>query len=270
MAQPTHTKVMAAPEHRAATADFLKLLSTAARREGWRESEAFSHWLTCAASALLGPLLQLDRPAWEANEARYMAVVRSCRDQAATMGDLAKLLAITTDALETAPTDFLGPIFSEVSASAGLGQFFTPWAISMASASMILQDAPALLADIRAEGGSHITLSEPACGVGGMVLAGNEVLRGHGICPATQAHWVAVDVDWRAVCGAYVQLTLTGCSAVVVHGNCLSAETWAQLPTVAAVAYPKRRARLRAQTPPDQQVGDGRPAPIWTQADLFA
>lgn len=85
-----------------------------------------------------------------------------------------------------------------------------------------------------------IALHEPACGVGGMILATNAVLRENGVDVAREAHWHAVDVDYRACCGAYLQIALSDASAVVIHGNTLSLDAWSSMVTPAALFYPKR------------------------------
>jgi len=79
-----------------------------------------------------------------------------------------------------------------------------------------------------------VRASEPACGVGGMVLAANSVLRDAGIDPATEIYWHMVDVDFRAVCGCYLQCALTGAAGVVTHGNTLSLDEWSHSITPAA------------------------------------
>ena len=48
---------------------------------------------------------------------------------------------------------------------------------------------------------------------------------------------VAQDIDIRCVWMAYIQLSLYGIPAVVIHGNTLTMETWSQWYTPCA-AYP--------------------------------
>lgn len=253
MAKPTHSRVVARAEHRAHTKDFLKLAQDICTREGWREDEALSHWLTVACCALRRPLLAFAPTTLATNEARYMAVVERCRHPHETMRHLGQALGVIIEALEAEMADVLTPIFSEVSASSQLGQFFTPWSLSLTSARMLLQDAPAMLAEAEAHGRRYLLCGEPACGVGGMALAANMVFREHGICPARQVHWIATDVDWRAVCGAYIQLTLTGASAEVVHGNTLTLEVHERMPTFAAMMHPKRQAAEVAEPEPEPE-----------------
>lgn len=56
-------------------------------------------------------------------------------------------------------------------------------------------------------------------------LAVNEVMREQGLDPATDAHWICIDIDWKAVCGAYIQLTLPAlqrksCTAIRSRTKC--------------------------------------------------
>ena len=62
-------------------------------------------------------------------------------------------------------------------------------------------------------------------------LPGREAQFRAGIDVATQAHWHMVDVDRRAVGAAYLQAAFTDTSAVMVHGNSLSLESWSSTAT---------------------------------------
>ncbi len=219
--------------HREAFNGFAEAAGEISRREGSTTYEVVRTFLDASYRALRGRLLFGD--AFDANEAAYMKIVGACRYPQETMGDYAKMLAMTTTALLADPIDFIGPVFSAFSASSEMGQFFTPHHLSVLNARMILGDARQML-----EGKRFIRLHEPACGVGGMVLAANVVMRELGIDVARETHWHVVDVDYRAICGAYIQLCLTDTSATVIHGNTLSLESWGGAVTPAALYFPKR------------------------------
>lgn len=235
--------------HREAFDGFADAARNISSREGLATYEVVRHFLDASYRALRGRLLT--GAAFEANEAEYMKIVARMRKPQETMGDFSRMLGMTAIALQAEPIDFIGPVFSEFSASAEMGQFFTPHDLSVLSAKMILGDAKAML-----EGKKFIRLQEPACGVGGMVLAANIVLREQGINVARQAHWVAVDVDYRAICGCYIQLALTDTSASVIHGNTLSLETWGGSITPAAALFPK----LDQEVP--EVIAPAVPAPV--------
>ncbi|MGV3707978.1 MAG: N-6 DNA methylase [Gemmatimonas sp.] len=240
MAKPLHTKVRADTAHASQMRDFLRLVSDVSRDEGWRNHEVLSRWLEASCLALRGTTLRFQPAAFEANEKRYLKIVKTCKDPQETMGRFSHMMGVVVDALEARPSDFLSSVFMEIAADGRMGQFFTPYDLSVVSARMILSDAPALLEEAKAQGRRFISCLEPACGVGGMILAANEVFRDQGIDPSTQVHWDCTDLDWEAVCGCYIQLTLTGASAVVRRGNTLSLEQFDAMPTLMAVVFPKR------------------------------
>lgn len=252
MAQPTHTKVAAAPAHAAATKSFLAVIGDIARREHMREGEAFVMWMEAAARAIAGSAFtaMFHVEQFERNEAAYMEIVKRRKHPKETMDDCARALAHVVEALEAEPGDFLSPIFGELAAYDKAGQFMTPFALSEVSARMLLGDAPAILEAARRDGRSWISLSEPAVGMGSMVLAATKVLHEHGIDVHRQAHWQCVDVDFKAVCGAYIQLSLAGVSAWVIHGNTLSLETWGAFPTPMCALFPK----FKGSPPPEPEV----------------
>lgn len=241
MAQPTYTRVLAEPEHRKATKTFMQQLDRVARQEGWRESEALNHWLKAASCALAGPVFRAVGAAarWEANEVEYLSVVKACKEPQETMTTFSKMLAMVRLALDNHDQDFLGPIFMELSSNAHAGQFFTPVGVSKLVASITFNNLDEKIEEARADGRNFITVHEPACGVGGMILAANSIIRQNGYDVAKEVHWTAVDTDLRCVRATYIQLTLTGTSAYVIHGNTLTLEEYFNLPTLASVKYPK-------------------------------
>lgn len=218
--------------HRPAFDSFADAMREAERAEGWRSSEALRHFLEAGYRAIRGRVLIGE--AFDANEAEYMKIVGRCREPKTTMSALATMLGAVGLALRADPVDFIGPVFSELSADAGMGQFFTPHELSYVNAKMILSDAAEMIRDR-----PYITLQEPACGVGGMILAANLVLREAGLDVARQAHWHATDVDFRAMAGCYIQCAMTDVSGIIFHGNTLSLDVWARTPTPAAILYPK-------------------------------
>lgn len=228
--------ILTTEAHRPAFNEFADAFRNIEAREHWRSSEIMSKWLDAGFRAIRGKLL-LGKP-FDDNEAEYMRIVKTCQKPQETMRDLSVMLACATMALDREPVDFVGPVFSALCASSEMGQFFTPHSLSSMMAQMTIGDADDLKKLIEENG--YISLCEPACGVGGMILAANQVLRERGIDVARQAHWHATDVDYRAMCGCYVQCALTDTSAVITHGNTLSLEHWMTTATPAALLYPKK------------------------------
>ena len=260
--------------HRHARDQFVHHLNAVTRREGWRNYEAITYWLDASFRAMRSAALELQHRPDEraANESEYMKIVKRCRHPSESMRDLSDMLAALVLALEAAPIDFIGPIYTEFAASSQLGQFFTPYHLSKMMAMMIIEEPEKMLAD---SGRGFLTLQEPACGVGGMTLAACEVLRERGFDLARQVHWTMIDIDYSATCAAYVQVNLSGVSADVFHGNTLSLQTWLATPTLAATLHPKRlkynpKAVLpppSPEPPPTEQAAPRRAKPV--QLSLF-
>jgi type I restriction-modification system DNA methylase subunit len=153
----------------------------------------------------------------EEHEAEYMRLIGSYekKDQQA----FPKLLALLVEALEFGPRDVLGTAFMDLElGSRDKGQFFTPFTVSEMMAEILHGDE---LSSIEKP---FITLSEPACGAGGMVLAFVKVMLRQGHDPASRLWVQCVDVDRLAALMCYVQLSLWNVPAEVIVGNSLSLE----------------------------------------------
>ncbi|MGO4395903.1 hypothetical protein AB4Z46_31565 [Variovorax sp. M-6] len=80
-----------------------------------------------------------------------------------------------------------------------------------------------------------ITVCEPACGAGGMLIACADAIQAQGVNPQEAMHATAIDIDATAVHMAYVQLSVLHVPAIVVHGNALTGEERAHWVTPAHV-----------------------------------
>lgn len=154
---------------------------------------------------------------------------------------------ILAEALEVDPVDFIGPVFMELLAHEGMGQFFTPREVSRLIAELTLPISP----DVAPLENGFISIQEPTCGVGGMVLAANEVLRDRGFDPTRQTRWHMIELDRVAVDAAWLQVALTKVPATVQWGNTLSLEMSASWPTPQLL-------RLRAEAHASSERGPRR------------
>lgn len=151
-------------------------------------------------------------------EERYLQIAG--RYTADDMTRFAEALAGVTNELSVEPSDVLGRLFMVLElGSSGMGQFFTPYHVSLLMAEM---QAPEMVAHCREH--EFVTLNEPTCGAGGMVIAVAESLQKAGINYQQQLHVTAQDLSATAVHMTYIQLSLLGIPAVVVHGNTLTVE----------------------------------------------
>lgn len=108
------------------------------------------------------------------------------------------------------------------------------------------------------EAGGFITLCEPACGAGGMVLASAEAIRVAGLNYQQVMHVTAVDVDSTACHMAYIVCTLAHIPAIIVEGNSLTLEERGHWLTPAHVlgGWDARLRRRKRAEPAPAVAGD--------------
>lgn len=205
-------------------------------------------------------------------EAGYMQVVKKYdRD---VVDSICGALGELVDALDAEPGDVLGQTFMALElGNKWIGQFFTPDCITKVMANTIVDEE--MRERIKKHG--FVTMQEPAVGGGAMVIGIYNAMRAAGMNPQTQLHVTAMDVDIKSVHMAYVQLSLLGVPAVIVHGNTLTLETWDAWYTPAHILhgweFKLRRHRAavlvepEAITEPKPAVRDS--APQVVQRDLF-
>lgn len=167
----------------------------------------------------------VDRAEWDRNEARYLEVAgRYTRDELNRFAELTAHLAIE---LDHGFDDVLGGLYMSLDlGNDRLGQFFTPYEVSVLSAKLTAQ---AVIDEL--EDRPFISMHEPSCGSGGMIIALAQVLKDAGVNPQHQLHVTAVDLDATAVHMTYVHLALLNIPALVVHGNTLTLDTVDVWPT---------------------------------------
>lgn len=141
-----------------------------------------------------------------------MQTIRPYGEHGLEFGDM---LGFLTMALENDISDILGQVYMEAElGNKSTGQFFSPFHISRMCAELSLRDQ---------DGSQKITLNEPSCGAGGMIIATAAVLKDRNVNYQLCLDVIAQDLDWKAVYMCYVQLSLLGIRAVVVQGDTLSA-----------------------------------------------
>ena len=189
--------------------------------------EVFKDFVTMAAISLHNAVRKFSHL-----EAEYMAIVQ--RYTPAELDAFASLFAMLVQMLEPTPSDVLGTLFMSLDlGSAAHGQFFTPSHICELMAQVgyghQLESLSGLASSETRTADSDtcakfVTLCEPACGAGGMVLAFVRVLISHGLNPA-QHLWVRCqDIDRTAALMCFIQLSLWNVPAVVIVGDTLADE----------------------------------------------
>lgn len=194
--------------------NLIKLIQTNSHRhDSW---QVFSDFVEMSAISLSNAVDFAQR---EAREARYMEIIRRYDKEEATR--FAQMLGELVMELEIAPGDVLGEVFMELElGNKWHGQFFTPYSVCKMMAMFQVDDRMKELVERR----GFIRANEPACGGGAMMIALAESMKAAGINYQQQLHVVAQDLDLKAVCMAYVQLSLLHIPAVVIHGNTLALE----------------------------------------------
>jgi len=154
----------------------------------------------------------------ESIEAEYMAIVKRYTKEEVHL--FPKLLAELTLGLNAEMGDFLGDIFMSLEfGEARMGQFFTPYHLAKLMSDLCVGDKLSALS-----GKPFITLSEPTCGAGGMIIAVAQSMLEAGFTPFENLWVEARDIDDVAAMMCYVQLSLLGIPARVVTGNTLTLE----------------------------------------------
>lgn len=172
----------------------------------------------------------VDKGKFEEREKRYMEIVGKYKKE--EVYEFPKLLGMLVNHMEEAPRDVLGEIFHALELhNERKGQFFTPYPICRMMAKMVIAES---YDDIISKYG-FITLSEPACGTGAMVIATAHELKDRNINYQQVIHTTATDIDPMCVHAAYVQFSLLHIPAVVVHGDTLRMEEWGHWYTPAHV-----------------------------------
>ena len=157
-------------------------------------------------------------PEREEREKQYLSVIG--RYTAEEQKIFPEMLTIVTLALDENPEqDFLGSLYHRLELQQEQkGQFFTPYDISR------------FMAEIQFAGGSekeelerngYISVNDPACGAGAMLIAFANAAKRNGLNYQKQVLFVAQDINHTAAMMCYIQLSLLGCPAVVIIGDTL-------------------------------------------------
>lgn len=155
----------------------------------------------------------------EEREKQYLSVIG--RYTAEEQKIFPEMMSIVTLALEDNPEqDFLGSFYHYLELhQEQKGQFFTPYNISRFMAEVLFEKNDARR---KLEQNNYISVSDPACGAGAMLIAFANAAKRSGINYQKQVLFVAQDIDHTAAIMCYIQLSLLGCPAVVIIGDTLT------------------------------------------------
>ena len=202
--------------------DILKIFDTLRySRDSW---EIFVDFLELSATCISNTV---DPMYFDEREKSYLATIKKYipEHQKLFPEMFAKLvLALEHEYQSGGFVDILGNLFHELELhNKYRGQFFTPQHICTMMGKMLLGDSDNA---IKEQG--FITVAEPACGSGAMVLGFAQAMKDCGYNHSNQMYVVATDIDLKCVHMCYLQLALYGIPAVVTHGNSLTLEEWSR------------------------------------------
>lgn len=188
--------------------DFRKHLEPLARVHDTRR--VFDAFVTLAACAL----------AVETREAEYLETIRHWQREHLDL--FAQALGALILEMEANPfVDVLGGYYMEFALSSKgqqwNGEFHTPATICDLMASLTLGDLDQLPHD------RPITVLEPACGAGAMILALAKAVPAE---DRSRLRVTAIDINKTACDMCFINTTLWGIPTRVLHGNTLSMEFW--------------------------------------------
>ncbi|HDZ2185438.1 TPA: N-6 DNA methylase [Klebsiella pneumoniae] len=173
--------------------------------------EVFSDFLSLAAS-------ELDMARIRAPESIEHCRKICARYEASDIAKMQEMFCMMVCALEAKFHDFLGAIFMVLELGDNFrGQYFTPYPVQSLMARMLM---PGVRDTIRREG--IATVSDPACGAAGMLIAYAECLLEADINPSMHMFGSCIDIDPVAADMAFIQLYVLGIATEVVTGNTLT------------------------------------------------
>ena len=198
----------------------MRLIKEAAHYK--REREVFSDFIEMSAITISNTVDLTHR---YRRESRYLDIIRSYEPRHQRIfpemfGTL--VLALEEKTLTRGPEDVLGPIFHELNMSSfANGQYFTPQEVADMVAMLTFGSS-----DEEIEKHGFISMDEPTCGSGVMVTSMCKAMMQNDFNYNHQLLVIANDISSLCVHMTYLQLSLYGVPAVVIHGNTLTLEQW--------------------------------------------
>lgn len=190
-------------------------------------SRVFEDWIAVFAISISN---SVDRANWDEREQQYLEIInRYTPDEQQILVEASAELVVALERkhIKGGPTDLLGKVFHSLELHNKYhGQFFTPFHICEFMGQVALGDAgeaDSTLGEALSQKG-YVSVYEPCVGSGGMVLGFANAMYKQGLNYSKQMVAYCRDIDIKCVHMAYIQLSLYGIPAVVIHGNSLTNE----------------------------------------------
>ena len=176
-----------------------------------RTDNVFTDFLALSTYAIMQPFYRSPEI-----EQKYLDIINKYNKEQAN--EFSQMLALLVNALEFQFQDFLGQVYMQLNlGNVKTGQFFTPYSVSKLMAEITFIDNQK---DI--ENKDIVTLSEPCCGSGGIIIAYAETMKNHNINYQQKLFVEAIDIDELCFQMAYLQLSLYGIPARLMLGDTLA------------------------------------------------
>lgn len=191
--------------------NIIKLINDISYR--YTSREIFYRFVEMGAIAISNAV---DKRNYDKREKRYLQLASEFNDK--ELNQIVKMFAELTLALEEEPGDVLGSIYCEMEMSnKHIGQVFTPIHISRLLGDISLSEIKEII-----DNKGYITVLEPACGGGSTLIGLALAMRDAGYNYQKHLCVQAIDIDIKAVHMCYLQLSLLGIPAEIIHGDSLA------------------------------------------------
>ena len=179
--------------------------------------DVFRDFLEVSALAITNAV---DLAQFEPREKRYFEVIKPYNRTELTQ--FAEAFANLTLAVWQAQQCVLGGVMTQLElGNQWIGQVFSPWEVCHLMARLNFANSKSEVEAEIAEKG-FITVNDPCCGAGTMLLATARALMDLGIDYRKCLHATGVDIDSRCVHMTYLQLAMMELPAHVIEGNTMT------------------------------------------------
>lgn len=173
-------------------------------------STVFNDFLTLSCCSLAQTVYRSDNL-----EQKYLNIIKTYKKEQAE--EFSKLLAFLVLGLEQESQDFLGKVYMFLNlGSQANGQYFTPYSVSKFMAEINFTKIESFKSN------QLITLSEPCCGSGALIIAFAQTIKEQNINYQQNLFVEAIDISEMCFKMTYIQLSLLGIPAKVIQGDSLS------------------------------------------------
>ncbi len=164
---------------------------------------------------------EFNKEIWQKREEEYIHAFKRLDNRE----NITKLFSIIVSAcIENPCEDFLGDIYMRLNlGNANVGQFFTPQTVAEMMVKMSMKaELDDLEISIKNNKERIISICDPCVGAGINLLAGAKEMLRRGIDYKKYAYFEGQDINRTAAMMSYIQLSLNGCSGVIIVGDSLN------------------------------------------------